>query len=310
MEQAAADEIFFGKKPCLMVVEQHSLCWVSGRLADSRSGVEWAKEFRQLPHLRQTTQDGGSGLAKGLDTRQRGAAADQPGPGGSARRPLPRAAGRHAGLADNARTGEPLLDKADKLDRKMRSKEWHTGRRPGQGRGRARLGVAPSVPWMPGRRPTTAWSEVAEALRLFTPKGSLNTAERARALLASSLAAAVGPRLVEGAAGAERPQLLTFLEAAQQGIAALPLPAEVLAAAVRVEGLRRRPEQLRGEGVSSGALRGVLLAAGLVLSLSGAGGVAGRCRSAGCACVACGVRRAWWSASTAWRGCSRVVTAR
>src|SRR5262245_45310111 len=67
VEQAAADEIFFGKKPCLMVVEQHSLCWVSGRLAESRSGEEWAKEFRQLPQLRQTTQDGGSGLAKGLD---------------------------------------------------------------------------------------------------------------------------------------------------------------------------------------------------------------------------------------------------
>ena len=40
-----------------------------------------------------------------------------------------------------------------------------------------------------------------------------------------------------------------------------------------MEGLRRRPEQLRGEGMSSGALRGVLLAAGLVLSLSGAVGV-------------------------------------
>jgi hypothetical protein len=26
VEQAAADEIFFGKQPCLMVVEQHSLC--------------------------------------------------------------------------------------------------------------------------------------------------------------------------------------------------------------------------------------------------------------------------------------------
>jgi hypothetical protein len=67
VEQAAADEIFFGKKPCLMAVEQHSLCWLSGRLADRRSGEEWAKEFRQLPQLRQTAQDGGSGLAKGLD---------------------------------------------------------------------------------------------------------------------------------------------------------------------------------------------------------------------------------------------------
>src|SRR5580704_8950369 len=44
VEQGAPDEIFFGKKPCLMVVEQQSLCWVSGRLADRRSGDEWAKE--------------------------------------------------------------------------------------------------------------------------------------------------------------------------------------------------------------------------------------------------------------------------
>src|SRR3954470_1198867 len=59
-EQVAADEIFFGKKPCLMVIEQRSLAWLSGRLADRRTGEEWACEFRHLPNLRQTTQDGGT----------------------------------------------------------------------------------------------------------------------------------------------------------------------------------------------------------------------------------------------------------
>ena len=49
-----------------MVVEQHSLCWTSGRLAPRRDGQEWAKEFRQLPNLRQATQGGGTGRAKGL----------------------------------------------------------------------------------------------------------------------------------------------------------------------------------------------------------------------------------------------------
>ena len=68
VRQAAPDEIFFGKKPCLMVVEQHSLCWVSGRLAERRDGATWAQEFRQLPNLRQATADGGQGLAKGLAT--------------------------------------------------------------------------------------------------------------------------------------------------------------------------------------------------------------------------------------------------
>src|SRR5712664_1500016 len=30
-QQVAADEIFFGRQPCLMVVEQQSLCWLTGR---------------------------------------------------------------------------------------------------------------------------------------------------------------------------------------------------------------------------------------------------------------------------------------
>src|SRR5207302_8657148 len=47
---------------------------------------------------------------------------------------------------------------------------------------------------------------------------------------------------------------------------------ELLEAAVRVEGLRRQPAALRGAGERAAALRGVLLAAGLVLSLSGAAG--------------------------------------
>src|SRR5439155_13046236 len=66
VEQAAADEIFFGRRPCLMVVEQHSLCWLTGRLADNRNGDTWAEEFRGLPNLQQVTRDGGTGLAKGV----------------------------------------------------------------------------------------------------------------------------------------------------------------------------------------------------------------------------------------------------
>lgn len=271
VEQAAADEIFFGKKPCLMVVEQHSLCWVSGRLAESRSGEEWAKEFRQLPQLRQTTQDGGSGLAKGLDlVNQDRQAKDQA--------PVTAQDDHFHVLREGTRVLRKmqgrvsrLMDKAEQLARKMKSKEWHTG----DGRGK---GVVVQA-WRRAERAMDAWSaaekawsEVAEALRLVTPQGALNTAPRARALLAAAL-----PQLSDAAwskvqRSLQRPQLLTFLEAAQQGIAALPQPAEVVSAAVRVEGLRRRPEQLRGEGVSSGALRGVLLAAGLVLALSGAVG--------------------------------------
>ena len=62
VEQVAADEIFFGRRPCLMVVEQHSLCWLTGRLADNRDGDTWAEEFRRLPNLKQVTRDGDSRL--------------------------------------------------------------------------------------------------------------------------------------------------------------------------------------------------------------------------------------------------------
>jgi hypothetical protein len=52
----------------------------------------------------------------------------------------------------------------------------------------------------------------------------------------------------------------------------LPVARELVAAAVRVEGLRRQPEAVQGKTVSAAALRGVLLAAGMVLSLSGEAG--------------------------------------
>jgi hypothetical protein len=271
VEQAAGDEIFFGKKPCLMAVEQHSLCWVSGRLAENRGGEEWAKEFRQLPRLRQTTQDGGSGLAKGVDSVNRERQQNnQP--------PITAQDDHFHVLREGARVVRKmrgkvskLMDKAEQLQRKMESKEWHTG----DGRGKGAVVQA----WRRAERAMEAWSqaeqawsEVAEAVQLFTTHGALNSAERARGLLAAAL-----PRLSDAAwskvrRSLQRPQLLAFLDAAQQGIASVPQPAEVVAAAVRVEGLRRRPEQLRGAGVSCGALRGVLLAAGLVLSLSGAVG--------------------------------------
>jgi hypothetical protein len=75
VDQAAADEIFVGRKPILMVVAQESLCWTNGRLAEHRDGPTWAAELRQLPALEQLTRDSGSGMAKGLeqvnDERQR-----------------------------------------------------------------------------------------------------------------------------------------------------------------------------------------------------------------------------------------------
>jgi len=269
--QAASDEIFFGKKPCLMVVEHHSLCWVSGRLAPRRDGTEWAKEFRQLPNLRQTTQDGGTGLAKGLAiaNAERHKAEHAPvlaqddhfhvlREGARALRKMQGAVAR-------------LIDKAEKADRKAVAKERQTG----DGRGKGAAAKA----WRRAERACEAWSaaeaawaEVAAALRLFTPQGALNTRDRAEAALQAALARLPGPPWSKVRRLLGRPQLLTFLDEAPKRLSALPVAGELLAAALRVEGLRRQPEGLQGAGGQAGALRGVLLAAGLVLSLSGAAG--------------------------------------
>jgi hypothetical protein len=271
VEQAAADEIFFGKKPCLMAVEQHSLCWLSGRLADRRSGEEWAKEFRQLPQLRQTAQDGGSGLAKGLDiVNQERQQQNQT--------PIAAQDDHFHVLREGLRAlrkmqgkVSQLMEKAEKLDRKMKSKEWHKGDGRGKGAAAQAWGRAERAmdAWCAAEM---AWEGVAAALRLFTAQGALNTATQAAAAIAAALPGLSDPAWSKVRRLLQRPELLTFLEQAQQEIAALPMPAELVSAALRVEGLRRQPEVLRRTGLSSGALRGVLLAAGLVLSLSGEAG--------------------------------------
>src|SRR4051812_23341247 len=66
VQQAAADEIYVGGKPILMVVEQASLCWQSGRLAEHADGANWTEEFQAYPALTQVSRDAGTGLGKGL----------------------------------------------------------------------------------------------------------------------------------------------------------------------------------------------------------------------------------------------------
>jgi hypothetical protein len=269
--QAAPDEIFFGKKPCLMVVEQHSLCWVSGRLADRRDGQEWAQEFRQLPALRQATQDGGQALAKGLAivNAERRAAGQPPAVAQDDHFHVLREGTR--ALRRMQANVTRLLARAEAADRQAARK----ARRTGDGRGRGAAARA----WRRAERALDAWSgaektwsEVGAALRLFTPQGTLNTRAAAAAVFQAALPRLPGPTWSKARRALQRPELLTFLDKAQEGLSSLPVAPELVTAAVRVEGLRRQSGALRGEGVTPAALRGVLLAAGLVLSLSGEAG--------------------------------------
>jgi cell division septum initiation protein DivIVA len=65
VRDAAADEIYV-KDPVLMIVEQESLCWLTGRLSETVTGEGWAAEFRHLPNLDQMARDGGSALQHGV----------------------------------------------------------------------------------------------------------------------------------------------------------------------------------------------------------------------------------------------------
>ena len=82
------------------------------------------------------------------------------------------------------------------------------------------------------------------------------------------------PRLPEAAFAKgkrqlRQPESLAYLERVERQVAALPLPAELKRAALRQEGLRRRPEALRGEGPPAAARRGVLLVCALLLGQAG-----------------------------------------
>jgi hypothetical protein len=272
VRQGSGDEIFFGKRPCLMVVEPHSLCWVTGRLAEQRDGATWAQEFRQLPHLEQLTRDGGSGLRKGLaltnaERQQQGQPliADQEDHFHALRE------GRRALRRMQGRVSR-LIDRAEAAERRQRQKVQRTGSRQGVAAAVARAWRQAEQALDAWSRAERAWAEVSRGVRLVTPEGELNTRARAEAVIRAALPALAGPEWSKVRRVLASPALLTFLDRAQEKRAALPGPPEVVAAAVQVEGLRRQADGLRGEGAQAGVLRGVLLAAGLVLTLSGEAG--------------------------------------
>jgi len=273
-EQVAADEIFFGRRPCLMVVEQHSLCWLTGRLADDRSGATWAEELRRWPNLQQVTRDGGTGLAKGValvnqerQAQGHDALADQEDHFHTLRE------GRRALRQIQQRVCR-AIDAAAVAHHQERQKARRTGSRQGTATVTARAERQAAAAVAAGVAVENAWATITAALQLFTPTGALNTRARAEGIIAAALAVLDDPVWAKTRRALTRPQLLTFLDRTHGRLAALAVSAAVRDAAVQAEGLRQRPEGLRGAGPAAAALRGVLLATGLVLALAGAEGTA------------------------------------
>jgi hypothetical protein len=270
--QASADELFSGHKPVLMAVEPDSLCWLTARLSDKRDGQEWAKEFKRLPALEQVNRDAGEGLQKGVsltNKERRGqkkqAIAEQLDHFHTLRegsRTLRRAQGRVSRAMKKAEQAQRLEERCDR-------------------RGQAKTGGsgAACVKWRKAEQvfdswaaQDRVWAEVKQTLQLFTPEGELNTRQRAEPLLAQACDTLRGTDWDKTKRYLQQAETLTFLDRAQQRLAQLPMAAEVVQAAVRLEGLRRRPELTRGTNRQAAVTRGLALAWGVVLAKAGESG--------------------------------------
>jgi hypothetical protein len=263
--QAAADELYVND-PVRMVVEQESLCWLSGQWSAAVDGEGWAQEFRQLPNLEQLARDGGTALAKGVALVN----AERQAQG----RPLVVDQGDHfhalhgagAGFRKAQRKAATALDEAAKAQKELaecKQQGVHAHAAAGHACTAWRKATAAMDHWS---ELEDAWSTTKQALRLVTPAGELNTRPHAEAQLAQTL-----PRLPDGDFAKtkrqlQKPEMLNYLDHVQRQIEALPFTEEVKQAAVRQECLRRQPEVLQGEGTRAAALRGVLLVSAVVLA--------------------------------------------
>jgi hypothetical protein len=264
VRDAAPDEIYV-KAPVLMVVEQESLCWLTGRVTEKVDGAAWAQEFRQFPKLEQVCRDGGKGLAKGVDLIN----AERQTQG----QPLVVDKGDHFHAL---RKGGVALGKEEQKTRLALAKaeaaqnELEECRR--QGTSERIATIQANAAWQKAEQAMDTWCayerlwhKTKEALRLFTPEGELNTRQQAEAVLAETL-----PQLPDTFAKSkgqvQKPEMLNYLDHVQQQLEALPFPEEVKHAAVRQEALRRRSDLLNKEGTQAAALRGVLLACAVVLA--------------------------------------------
>jgi hypothetical protein len=272
VREAAADEIYV-KDPVLMVVEPESLCWLSGRMSDEVSGEAWEREFTQLPNLEQVMRDGGTGLKKGvaLVNEQRQEQGEK----------LLTDQGDHFHAL---RGGSVGVNKAKRQTSKAlaaaEAAQKQLDECTRQGQSRTGAAVRASHAWKKAEQAMDTWQEreqvwqkTKQALQLFTPDGELNTRQQAEAVLAETLPQLPDSDFAKTKRQVQEPEMLNYLDRVQEKLAALPFAAEVKAAAVRQEGLRRRPEALQGETPKAAALRGVMLMCAVVLSKAGDDGL-------------------------------------
>lgn len=271
VREAAADEIYV-RDPVLMVVEQESMCWVSGRLTGEANGVAWSQEFAQMPNLEQVACDGGLALAKGVALRneQRQQQGQEP--------LLDQGDHFHAlrtggmGLRRAEKRAGQALAKAEEAQQALAERR-RQGRNPSGPMLRACLAWRKAEQAMDDwSKLENAWQQTKEALLLITPEGELNTRAKAEAKLAEMLPQLPDGDFAKSKRQLHQPQMLNYLDGVQEKLHKLSFAEEVKQAAVRQEALRRRPELLPGENPRAAALRGVMLVCAVVLSKAGEAG--------------------------------------
>jgi hypothetical protein len=265
----AGDELYVND-PVRMVVEQDSLCWLSGRLGVAVDGAGWAEEFRALPNLEQVARDGGKGLEKGValvnaERHQR-------------KQPLVVDKGDHfhaqrgagPGLRKVQKQAAAALAQAEQAQREL-EEDQQQGRLRTQGAGKHAAALWRKAEtamdlWCQRER---CWEQAKEALRLVTPTGELNSRHQAEAVLAQTLPLLPDRDFGKTKRQMQKPEMLNYLDHVHEQIKALPYPEEVKQAAVRQECLRRRPEALQGQAQHAAANRGILLLCALILGKAG-----------------------------------------
>jgi hypothetical protein len=268
VRDAAADELYVND-PVRMVVEQESLCWISGRLGETVDGAGWAQEFRQLPKLEQVTRDGGQGLAKGvaLVNAERQEHGQPPVVDKGDHFHALRGAG--VGLRKVHRQAAKALAKAEKAQQELEEYQRQGVRSNGAGKHASAVWQEAEEAmdlWCQRER---LWQQTKEAMRLVTPTGELNSRQHAEAVLAQTLPQLPDSDFAKTKRQIQQPEMLNYLDHVQRQIEALPFPEEVKQAAVQQECLRRRPEVLKGEGMQAAAKRGVLLMCAVILGKTG-----------------------------------------
>ena len=272
VRQAAADEIFFGQKPVLMVVEPESQCWLSGRLSPSRDGEQWAKELEQLPNLEHLVRDGGTGLQNGL-ARVNQARRQQE------QKPITEQLDHFHTLREGRRALRKTQSQAERAWSQAEEADKKVARQDRQGQARTGYATQAVLKWQKAEQAFHQWEnaerafeQIRQALLPFTPEGELNSREKARQRVEELLQQLPGEQWDKFKRQVRRPETYAYLDRLQETIEALPVSPEVREAVVQSEGIRQNPELVQGEGAKPGAMRGLLVVLGVLIASAGEAG--------------------------------------